>query len=599
MRLPHARSLFYGTVLLCGSLLTLACGSDDLEASGPATRDDATLRTTDLGEVVGSLTPSGAHVWRGIPFARPPVGERRWRAPEAPAPWQGTLEALDHAPPCPQFATFAGGPDGVGAGEPYGKEDCLYLNVFAPAFAANEVPAGEARLPVMVWIHGGGNSIGDASVYDGGNLAQSRDVIVVPIQYRLGPFGWFRHESLRQDASPADASGNYGTLDLIQALHWVKAHIAEFGGDPGNVTVFGESAGGTDVYTLLLSPLANGLFHRAIVQSGSPGVRPASEGEEPGAQEPQSHNTSTEVVARLRESGAIGDGEPLAAALRSLAPQEILAGYVGERGLGMIDMPKVFRDGFVLPAEDPYAVLANGTYNRVPTIVGTNRDEQKLFQVFDPELVQSALGVPLWVRDWSTYDRQADYGTKFWKLAGVDEPARSMSAAGGHAVFAYRFDWDEEPDFLWLDFSRLLGAAHAFEIPFVFGSFELGPLTAIGFDESNAPGRLRLSEQMTSYWTEFARTGDPGRGRDGNLPAWARWDDSRPTAGRFLLLDTEADGGLRMSADALSKEGILEQLAADQRYSSASERCAELERIAERRGQLDAADFRRGGCIQD
>jgi para-nitrobenzyl esterase len=591
----------YSILLACGALLLggllFGCGSDSPD---PMPRlDDSTRRTIALGDVVGGVSPSGAHAWRGIPFAAPPVGERRWRAPAAAEPWTGTLEAIEHPAPCPQFATFAGGPEGVGPGDAYGSEDCLYLNVFAPPYAPEKVPGAEKRLPVMLWIHGGGNSLGDASIYDGGRLATGRDVIVVAVQYRLGPFGWFRHEALRHDASPADASGNYGTLDLVEALRWVKTHIAAFGGDPDNVTVFGESAGGTNVFTMLLSPQASGLFHRAIVQSGSPGVQPGLEGEDPAADPRKSGNTSSEVVERLRADGKIADDVALADALRALTPAEILGAYVGERGLGMINMPKVFQDGFALPAEDPYQALAAGRYNQVPTILGTNRDEQKLFQVFSPELVQSAMGIPLWVRDWATYDRQAEYGTKWWKLAGVDRPARLMSAVQGGSVFAYRFDWDEEPDFLWLDFGRLLGAAHAFEIPFVFESFDYGPLTTIAFDESNETGRLQLSDQMTSYWTAFARSGDPGQGRDGSLPAWTAWDDSRPTAGRFLLLDTAADGGVRMSADALTDERILQQLAADPRFSGSNDRCELLEQIQARRGQLDKADFRLGGCVRD
>ena len=594
MRTPRP---FPFVAVLCGAAIALACGADLAEIAA-ASRDDATTRSPALGELVGGLTPTGAHVWRGIPFAKPPDGELRWRAPQPPDPWEGTREALAHPAPCPQFATFAGGPGGVEAGEAYGSEDCLYLNVFAPPFPPGGVPGEGARLPVMVWIHGGGNSMGDASVYDGGFLAQTRDVIVVAVQYRLGPFGWFRHASLREGASPADASGNYGTLDLVQALRWVRDHIHAFGGDAGNVTVFGESAGGTNTYTMLLSPLASGLFHRAIVQSGSPGFRSADEGEDPRAERVKTGNTSSEVVARLRESGKIDEAISLAAALRRVPAEDLLHAYEGGRGLGMINMPEVFRDGVVLPEEDPYRALSSGHYNQVPTILGTNRDESKLFQVFDPDLVFRVMGMPLWVRDWSVYDRKAEYSTQWWKLAGVDEPARRMRAVQGASVWAYRFDWDEESDLLWLDFSRLLGAAHAFEIPFVFGSFDLGPLTAFGFDESNAAGRLRLSDQMTSYWTEFARSGDPGSGRDGSLPAWTSWDDSRPTAGRFLVLDTERDGGLRMSADSLTKDRILAQIAGDPRFANEAERCAQLEDLSRRRDQLDEADFRRGGCNQ-
>lgn len=582
--------------LLLVSAVSFGCGGSMPDAAAPMLPEDATVRTTVSGTIRGGVGAQGAHAWRGIPFAAAPVGPLRWRAPQPAAPWTGTLDALSDPAPCPQFATFAGGPDGVAAGAPYGDEDCLALNIFAPPFSPDAVPSGQERLPVMVWIHGGGNSIGDVSIYDGSFLASTRDVIIVAVQYRLGAFGWFRHEALREGAGALDASGNFGTLDLGASLRWVRDHIAAFGGNPDNVTVFGESAGGTNTYTMLLSPEARGLFHRAIVQSGGVQFSTPEAGETASADPFETGNTSAEVVARLRERGLLSADGDLGAALRAVPTQDVLAAYAGERGLGMVAMPKVFADGHVLPAGDANDALGAGAYNPVPVIIGTNRDEAKLFQIFNPDLVQSVMGIPLWVRDWSVYDREAEYATKWWKLGGVDEPARRITSAQKAPVYAYRFDWDEEAGTLWLDFSRLLGAAHAFEIPFVFGNFDLGPMTAIGFDESNAAGRLRLSDQMTSYWTEFARNGQPGRGRDGTLPEWTAWDESRPTASRFMILDTPPDGGLRMSADALTRGRILDQIAQDPRFRNEAERCALLESVRARRTSLSDADLRRGGC---
>ena len=589
------RSVSLSALTLAVAVLTGCAGQD----GGPAhdlVRDETTRRETALGTVIGGRSAAGAHVWRGLPFAEAPRGNLRWRAPQAPPPHEGVREALTHAPPCPQFATFAGGPDGVGAGAPYGSEDCLYLNVFAPPFDEADVPTADARLPVMVWIHGGGNSIGTAESYDGSALAVRGEVIVVAVQYRLGPFGWFRHPALREEANPQDASGNFGTLDLVQSLRWVEQHIAAFGGDPANVTVFGESAGGTNTYTMLASPLAAGLFHRAIVQSGTPRFAAPAAGEDPAADPWRSGNTTSEVVARLREAGHIADDIPLADALRGIPPDRILNAYAGQRGLGMIAMPEVFADGTVLPAGDFYAVLADGDYNQVPTILGSNRDESKLFQALDPDHVVSLMGIPMWVRDWSSYDRQAEYSTKWVKLAGVDEPARRMAAAQGASVYAYRFDWDEEPGTFWLDTSRLLGAAHAFEIPFVFGDFDWGPITRFAFDEENEPGRLRLSEQMISYWTEFARSGSPGRGRNGDLPEWTAWDDSRPTASRFIVFDTETGGGVRMTADALTGPVLVDQIIDDRRFESLEQRCEFLAAMRLRRGQVTDRDLARVGC---
>jgi para-nitrobenzyl esterase len=196
--------------LLSVAAITLAAagGCRRQQAAPPAPVADAEARrSVAQGELSGALGGYGSHVWLGVPFARPPVGERRWRAPEPPEPWTGTREALAHASACPQFASSMGGDDSVERGEPVGAEDCLYLNVYAPRMSRAEAE-GE-RLPVMVWIHGGGNTIGSAATYDGGRLAQTHRVIVVTTQYRLGPFGWLRHPALNgADVSAADRSGN-------------------------------------------------------------------------------------------------------------------------------------------------------------------------------------------------------------------------------------------------------------------------------------------------------------------------------------------------------------------------------------------------------
>jgi para-nitrobenzyl esterase len=574
-------------------LFSLACGRPDAAPEA----DPGSARTLSLGRVIGAAGTHGGHVWRGIPFAKPPADELRWRAPRPPEPWQGTFEALEDPRSCAQFATMAGGRDGAEPDTPTGSENCLQLNVFAPAFAPDAVPQGDARLPVMFWIHGGGNTIGEAATYDASVLASRHDVIVVAVQYRLGPFGWFRHASLREGASAEDASGNYGTLDLVAGLRFVRDHIAAFGGDPDNVTIFGESAGGRNVFTLLLAPEAGGLFHRAIVQSGSVRYVPPEMAEDEAAgREAGVSNTSDVVVRRLLGDAADGPPAEVAAALRETEVADVLGAYRGPRTMGMIRMPQIFAEGSVLPAEDPLEALAAGRYHQVPVMLGTNRDEMKLFLLGDRELVNWTFGLPLGLRDPERYERDASTFTRWWKLQGVDAPARGMRAAQGPSVFAYRFDWDEEPTILWVDFAELVGAAHAVELPFVFGIFDLGPLGRVLFDEDNAEARDRLSEAMRSYWVEFARNGAPGRGVDGSLPEWTPWDDTTPESPRLLVLDTEADGGVRMSADQVTQAGLLAELAADPRFASEEERCAMLTALSQRRGVPAPEDFPAGGC---
>jgi para-nitrobenzyl esterase len=416
---------------------------------------------------------------------------------------------------------------------------------------------------------------------------------VVTTSYRLGPFGWFRHAALGEGgASPEDRSGNYGTLDLVRALEWVRDNASAFGGDPGNVTIFGESAGGANVMSLLLSPKARGLFHRAIVQSGGAKTIPVAEAANYADDEPPGdRNSSREVVLRLLEAeGVAGDRAAtkaraeamtpaeLAAWLRALPAPKLLEAYGDEQFGGMIRVPQLIRDGAVLPAEDSIASLGTpGGWNAVPTILGTNRDEVKLFLSFSPEHVRRWAILP-YLRDADRYRRVAAYGSRAWQASGADELAAPMSA-WGTPIYTYRFDWDEEPKILWSDFGEILGAAHGLEIPFVFDHWELGRLGRL-FTEANAAGRLALSEQVTSYWAQHAYAGAPGKGRSGELPAWPAWRDAGD-GGQFLVLDTEAGGGLRVSRETVRAQSLAEEALADPALSSPEERCRIAANIAE------------------
>lgn len=569
--------------------LAVACSNTP---EGPAPADPTSLRQTPSGPIVGSLDERGAHAWRGLPFASPPVGALRWRAPVVPEPWTETREALDHPAACIQFATPAGGRDGADAGQPTGQEDCLYLNVYAPGFAQDAVPQGEARLPVMFWIHGGGNTIGEVATYNGSHLAQSQDVVVVTTQYRLGPLGWFRHPALRDGQDPVEASGNFGTLDLVRSLEWVKKHIGAFGGDPNNVTIFGESAGGRNVVNLLASPLAKGLFHRAIVQSGSSSTADPqlAEAVAPESETPLMEQTTSQAVMlrwlilkgkatdrdsalKVRQQMSSAD---LASFARSLTRDEILAGYGEGTGFGMIRMPNVFADGAVLPSEPISEAFAAGHYNQVPVMMGTNRDETKLFTLGNERFFGQWLGFLPRLEDEVGFERETRHQSELWKVRGVDGMAGAIVNEARPPVFAYRWDWDEEGEFLFWDLSKLLGAAHGFEIFFVFGHFELGSIDRLLFHDDNEAGRLELSERMMSYWSQFAYTGDPGRGRKGDLPAWGPWSPGTDDTPRLMILDTDADGGVRMAPTAASLEAVLETIRADERFSSDDERCAFL-----------------------
>jgi para-nitrobenzyl esterase len=568
--------------------------------------DAGSLRTPPAGPVVGFLGTYGAHAWLGIPYAKPPVGALRWRAPQPLPAWHATREALAFGSSCTQFASSFAGEESVAPGTPVGSEDCLFLDVYAPAFEPGAVPKGQARLPVMFWIHGGGNTIGSASFYDGGHLAAEQGVVVVTLNYRLGPFGWFRHPALAEGATEAERSGNFALLDLVQGLRWVRENIAAFGGDPDDVTVFGESAGGRNVVQLLLTPLARGLFARAMVESG--GTRSTTVAEAENYRDdasPGHRNSSREVTLRLLAPGiqdraeakravATLSPEQTARHLRAISARDLLAAY-DPGGLGMFDLPQVIRDGKVLPLEDFPSRFAAGAVAPVPIVFGTNHDENKLFLFFDPKYVRRFFRVLPWVRDREAYLLTAEYESRSWKASGADEPAMALVASGRRDVFVYRFDWDEEPHILWADLGELLGAAHAFEIPFVFGHWNLGRQGRLLYDDANLPGREALSAVMRSYWAEFAASGAPGRGHHGELPLWSAWaaDEASP---KFVVLDTPDGGGVRMSREVQTNAALLAELRTDPRLADTKKRCALLATLVQWSPAFGESDYAAGGC---
>ncbi|HXZ84090.1 MAG TPA: carboxylesterase family protein, partial [Myxococcota bacterium] len=518
-------------LLVLGFLLLTACGRGRPGAREPHHADPAAQRQTTAGAVIGFSESPKTFTWLGIPYAKPPLGELRWRAPQPPEPWTGVRDALALGSACPQMANPLGDQPDAKKGTVIGREDCLYLNVYAPRSSAEE--AASRRLPVMLWLHGGGNSVGHAGSYGGSSLAGTYNVVVVTANYRLGPLGWFRQAALVADAENDDErSGNWGTLDQIRALEWVRDNAAAFGGDPNNVTIFGESAGGTDVVTLLLSPRAAGLFQRAISESGGTESAPLAKAENlTDAPTPGDGQSSGEATLRIlfpgvpraearKRADALRPSE-LAAQLRSAELGTIFAAYGGgrERMGGMLDLPMVLRDGAVVPSEDALQLFEEGRFNRVPVILGSNRDELKLFFFGDPKQVRWWFGFLPRMRDPRRYELAAQYGTLGWKRGSVDAPAEAIKQTPGSEVYAYRFDWDEEPSFLGSDFSKLLGAAHGMEIPFVFRSFEGSPFGRL-FTERNRAGREQLADDMSSYWAQFAYSGAPGRGRSGQLPEW-------------------------------------------------------------------------------
>lgn len=602
----------YTTILFSCIILSVLLIQGCAEKPAPSPVSNAT-RETNTGPVVGTEGKYGGFQWLGIPYARPPIDDRRWKAPEPPSDRGETLTAVTHGSPCSQLASPLGGVTTVEKGTPAGSEDCLYLDVYSPDFAPDEVPKGKDGLPVMVWIHGGGNVIGHTELYDASKLASEQNVIVVAVQYRLGPLGWFRHPALRTgNSSPAEHSGNFALLDLVRSLKWVEKNISSFGGNPDNVTVFGESAGGRNIYSLMLYPGAKGLFDRAIVQSGALDLSDPDRAEKLKSNGGD-RDSSREVLLRLlrKEEGlsrkqararmeAMSETETLTY-LKNQKPGRLLEVYEPSP-LGLpINPPRLFADGTVLPTDDPLEVFSDPSrYNNVPIITGTNRDETKLFLSQDPRWRSRFLWLVPQPREPELYHLVAEYTSRLWKAHAVDQVAPVLRDSQGPNVYAYRFDWDDLPTILGTDLSKLLGAAHGMEIPFVFGDFDFGPeRTQYFFTEENREPRLKLSRTIRTYWTKFARTGNPNPGESDSLTDWKPWNSSSDTSPRYLIFDKEADGGLRTGSRTYSLENLIDNVSSDPRLDTRRKQCVIYRAMATTVGDFHRSDYEKIGACSD
>ncbi|MEM8636194.1 MAG: carboxylesterase family protein [Pseudomonadota bacterium] len=549
---------------LAGLLIATACGDRSAEVPAPVV-DPASTRIIDQGLLVGfTHQENPAHVWLSIPYAAPPVGDLRWRAPQPAPSWEDSRRSLTEAPWCPQVRgrlDDGSSADEIPLGEIMGQEDCLYLNIYAPIMSSTTAEA--ADLPVMMWIHGGSNVWGRAEQYDPSKLAAEENVVVAVIQYRLGPLGWFAHDSLRNGADAEDdRSANFAILDQIAALDWLADNVSYFGGDPGNITIFGESAGGHNVASLLGSPRASGKFHKAIIQSGSFRSVSLQEAEFGG------ERAGGSIARKL-----VGD-DATADALRAVSVDELFRAYGENLDTEEWDPPRIIEDGIVIPEGGLRAAFdSTETFNVVPTISGTNKDETKLFNLLEPELVRWRFGRIPRARNRNVYNAVSEYQSRMWRVIAVDDPLSAMADAGHSDLFAYRFDWDEASRAWGADFSELFGAAHGLEIPFVFGQFRfLGDADRWVFTEKNEPGRLALNDAMMAYWAEFARTGQPGSGGTDNLPNWSTWS-AEDTDENIILFDSPEAGGPRMVASQESAAGVAEDLFADTRLQTTEITC--------------------------
>nr|XP_051702868.1 cocaine esterase-like isoform X4 [Oryctolagus cuniculus]XP_051702870.1 cocaine esterase-like isoform X6 [Oryctolagus cuniculus] len=534
-----------GTHQPCAQLSALACGLLLLLLVPAHGQDSASpIRNTHTGQVRGSLvhvegTDAGVHTFLGIPFAKPPLGPLRFAPPEPAEAWSGVRDGTSHPAMCPQNLTMVSQlvlqlnvtPPSIPM-----SEDCLYLSIYSPAHAREG-----SDLPVMVWIHGGGMTLGMASMYDGSALAAFEDVVVVTIQYRLGVLGFF-------STGDQHAAGNWGYLDQVAALRWVQQNIAHFGGNPGRVTIFGESSGGTSVSTHVLSPMSQGLFHGAIMESGVAVL--------PGLITSSSEVVST-VVANLSGCGQV-DSETLVRCLRAKSEEEMLA------------ITQVFKvipgvvDGVFLPRH-PEELLASADFQPVPSIIGVNNDEygwaiprvllgtdpqeerdreavgELLHQATKPLMLPPALGDLLMDEYMGSNEDPKTLMAQFQEMmadAMFVMPALRVAHSQRSHGPVYFYEFQHRPSFTKDLRPPHVRSDHCDELLFVFRSLYFGSKVPLTEEEE------LLSRRVMKYWANFARNGNPnGEG----LPHWPVFDQDE----RYLQLNLQPAVGQALKARRL------------------------------------------------
>ena len=527
------------TTVVAACAMTACTSSTGAEPAPVPTAADPALVRTALGTVRGTVAADHRSC-QGIPYAAPPIGELRWASPRPAAPWNGTREATRPGSACAQLP-------GLPMDTPSEAEDCLYLNVTTPSAPV------ERKLPVMVWLHGGHFLFGQGDTYGAASLAADGDVVVVTVNYRLGALGFLAPPAL--DGGRDAPSGNFGLEDQQAALRWVRENASGFGGDPENVTLFGESAGATSVCAHLAAPGSAGLFHRAIMQSNSC--------TEPFEDRPSAEEKGLSLAAAL----GCSDRADAASCLRSTPVTAVLqaAGYPGSG-----TSPAPFAGDRVLPI-DPAEALASGRFTEVPVMNGINRDEYRA-QLWGAERVgancaggtPNTIPCPLTEAQYAeqlqaTFGDRADevsavyprddYGSPSEALAAVMTDSTYARAAveantllARHVpVYAYEFADRQAPFFAGVpDPSFPTGAYHLAELPYLFDVDYADPLSA---------DQRRLSEEMITYWTRFAHTGDPN---DRDVPSWPRFRSGAP----YVQSLAPGPGGIR-PADFRNEHRVL------------------------------------------
>jgi para-nitrobenzyl esterase len=525
--------------------------------------------------ITSGYIQNGVLNWDDIPYAQPPIGDLRWRAPKK----LESSEYLNIINPqennfCVQEPSGLGG--SVGDSFFSGKEDCLYLDIKRPK-KINDEP-----LAVMFWIHGGGNTSGLKDLYDFSGMVKKHNVLVVSINYRLGPFGWFTHPSIQDLQSGLDKTSNFGTLDIIAALEWVQSNISLFGGDPNNITIFGESAGGHNVLSLIVAKQAEGIFHKAISQSGYTTTYSKKAAFKQTKESSTSKHTSWNIVNKIIKDKSLyfiqeGNNIKVRELLKSLTSEEFFKYYSGRPSNENLTI--LTADGIVIPEIGLTKALSKKEYvNHVPIIAGSNKDEVKLwlasakyFVDLDYSFLGSIFGIPKVVlNDKDAFNLFNSYRSRAWKIRGVDDPLRNLYKAGNAQLYAYRYDWDDHRRFIIADFKELIGSAHATEIPLLTGNNKL--VGDYGFlIYPRGLSKRFTSKNMMKFWTNFAKNGKPGISSNG--VEWSKYNGQENKPSSYIILDNKRN--LRMQTDEFSFSSLAKDLYKENALTSL-EKCVVL-----------------------
>ena len=487
------------------------------------------------------------YVFKGVPYAEPPVGALRWRAPRDVDYLDAIIDATEFKNECVQPKDNS---SIFNRNLSTGDEDCLYLNIYVPK---NQNSLNKNKFPVMYWIHGGSNIWGAGSDYDFSNLATSQQVIVITINYRLGLFGWFASPFFAETAEGLDKSYNFGHLDIIKGLEWVNQNISSFGGDKNNVTIFGESAGGSNTLTMIASPLTEGLFHKAISQSGYVSSYSVEYAE--SISELSSKNIFAENIKYLTDSNEIVDY------LQGLTQTEVYEKYIATAEKYVYPItPITIRDGIVIPNEGVYKALEK-TDPSLVVVAGTNKDEMNYWFVNSEYFYDTSFEIRRTLKRSEANLRSWNkYRSAIWRYKGAEEPLRRMSISNDN-LYSYRLDWDEEDEGIFGDYSLFVGAAHGIDIPFIANSFDMEQIPwyikNILFPESTAEGRDALSALMMRYWGNIAKYGDP------NVFVPQKWEKFTASDNQMIILDNPQDPNFGMVTNPVMPKTLLKEIESD------------------------------------